>query len=410
MARDVPSQRELGEVGDPGTYRPCMVLLYGNVMVAPITTTSSTSYWAGYFPGWPAGRMGNRVSQTRRKQRRPYNLVLPYDVRAYQVVSPSMDGNIDAANLYGTYHDASKAFDVDTLEYLGYVEFARRTAREKFSGALSESASLAVSLAERKQAMTMIERRCLSLYRMVKALKRFDFNLAAHELALAGVDQPFREANRMRRSGRLRSGSHYFADNYLEFHFGWSPMVADIVSALDVLQQPIPFGPVSGRGRYSGNRKWLSEQNGQFGSCESNHAFEVFVKCGANVYVSNPNLWLANKLGLINPALVAMELVSYSFVADWFVNLSDFLGQFTEFAGLTVADQYTSVKTKDTSSWYRHIGNLQSPVADLGVNVERDFYRINTLPGVKLGLRKPWRLSPRRAFAACSLLVQQMRR
>lgn len=51
--------------------------------------------------------------------------------------------------------------------------------------------------------------------------------------------------------------------------------------------------------------------------------------------VTNPNLLLANQLGLVNPASVIWETTKYSFIVDWFVNVSGFIDNFTSHLGLS---------------------------------------------------------------------------
>lgn len=51
--------------------------------------------------------------------------------------------------------------------------------------------------------------------------------------------------------------------------------------------------------------------------------------------VTNPNLLLANQLGLVNPASVIWETTKFSFIVDWFVNVSGFIDNFTSHLGLS---------------------------------------------------------------------------
>lgn len=83
---------------------------------------------------------------------------------------------------------------------------------------------------------------------------------------------------------------------------------------------------------------------------------------------SNPNLLLANRLGLINPQLWLWELTPWSFVVDWWLPVGTFLNNFTasvglDFTGLsitrtykgdgTISCDYTSQQSlKFTGTWY----------------------------------------------------------
>ncbi len=63
---------------------------------------------------------------------------------------------------------------------------------------------------------------------------------------------------------------------------------------------------------------------------------------GCEVTISNPNLYLANNLGLANPAIVVWELIPFSFVVDWFVTVGQFLENGSAWLGLTVTKPYTT--------------------------------------------------------------------
>lgn len=60
------------------------------------------------------------------------------------------------------------------------------------------------------------------------------------------------------------------------------------------------------------------------------------------VCVRNKTLMRLEQFGLANPAVVAWELVPFSFVADWFVGVGDYLAAQTALLGLEVLDGGTS--------------------------------------------------------------------
>lgn len=60
------------------------------------------------------------------------------------------------------------------------------------------------------------------------------------------------------------------------------------------------------------------------------------------VCVRNKTLMRLEQFGLANPTAVAWELVPFSFVADWFVGIGDYLAAQTALLGLEVLDGGTS--------------------------------------------------------------------
>jgi hypothetical protein len=116
---------------------------------------------------------------------------------------------------------------------------------------------------------------------------------------------------------------------------------------------------------------------------------------------------LASRLGLINPASVAWELVPFSFVVDWFTGFGSYLDSFTELAGLSVSQEYSTMYAKcemHTRCWYEY-----NPSHD-GEFAWNQHYMRRTL-----GLSRPLPVAPRllnfgdsltRAATAVSLLTQ----
>jgi hypothetical protein len=84
------------------------------------------------------------------------------------------------------------------------------------------------------------------------------------------------------------------------------------------------------------------------------------VTYSAGVDIANPNLWLANRMGVINPAVVAWDLVPWSFVVNMFVNVNAVLGSFTDLVGLnltnvSVTKSYTLLQEEVVyTKWSEH--------------------------------------------------------
>jgi hypothetical protein len=130
---------------------------------------------------------------------------------------------------------------------------------------------------------------------------------------------------------------------------------------------------------------------------------------GAEIFVSNPNLYLANKLGFVNPGVIAWELVPFSFVIDWFVPVGNFLSQWTDFVGLTLQKAYTT-KTAYTEDRDRYLLLIPPGVRDdknykLWYQMRRDL----GISSYKLGRNRVTGLSPVRGITAVSLLLQKLR-
>ncbi len=127
------------------------------------------------------------------------------------------------------------------------------------------------------------------------------------------------------------------ANRHLEVVFGWDPLIQDVKGAFTSLcQHAVPPEWVRGSGktfiqRETGLDDTYTVTLKQWeGWCRT-------VYC-CNVNISNPNLWLANRAGLIALPAVAWDLVPWSFVVNMFVNVNTILGALTDEVGLNLTD------------------------------------------------------------------------
>lgn len=382
---------------------------------------------------------GITISRKWYRQAKPFTKPLPWTYEYRQIQSWSTN----EPGFWAAGHSSAN-FD------LSVNPDAYNEAYARFKERMGVAASLSVTLAEQKQARDMLSKRCVQLATFVTQLRKLDFKSAAQTLGVTapplqvrkrkkGRLQPFEYAvwrddgsgsvdKRARKfylkkgprapskvepreRGLIREDSHKaFANNYLEFHFGWSPLLADIGNAVEVMQNRTPPFKVKGKARTTTRRTTQIEPDAK----ETwRHEIECAVRIEARVEVSNPNLYLANQMGFVNPATVAWELVPYSFVIDWFVNVSDVLGSATDYMGLTLMDPFYTTLSRDRVT-YRYekiygssaVGSVVKTGTFLGVRVQRT---IGPPPGPTLKMRPAWDMSWRRGLAAISLLIQKMR-
>lgn len=159
---------------------------------------------------------------------------------------------------------------------------------------------------------------------------------------------------------------------WLWWSYGVKPLAGDMYNALDVLQRPLPEMEISGSGSGTNTVKYGPET----------YVFKSKIRISANVRVNNPNLFLANQLGLTNPVQWINEGIAFSFVVDWFSNLSQVISQMTDFVGLEIVGPMTAEKSSvhhtyvwwgatDVKEWTRYRRTLSIPEAKLRFAYER---------------------------------------
>lgn len=295
-----------------------------------------------------------------------------------------------------------------TREFLRAISDTESTARERFNSKLRDQAEVGATLAEARQSVDMIQKRSQQMFRFTRALRRFDFVRAGQilgQVVYGKERQYYRQTPQGPKPLRLRRNARAFSSNFLEYSFGWAPLVHDIGSAVNIIGSPdVGNADVRGGARtvdtYS-KRVYAGAYQGQHAHMSGSHQFTVIATCRANVRVTNPNVSLAAQLGLVNPAAVLWEIVPFSFVVDYFVNVQSYLENYTSTLGLELSNEQSTTYVKDLCT------GLQTWTGG-GYNlVVSNYYRHtrrNSLPEVKLRLKEVT-LPVGRALTSISLLV-----
>lgn len=231
--------------------------------------------------------------------------VISYPTRDGVFWAPVLGASITRDYRMPTY--GAKPFDLGPM---------RNKIRAKFDGKLRYgSASMGVTLASWNQSQAMIVKRMGTAQR--------------------SLDRTYMRLSRDRRLlGHLRKEKEPLANQILEVEFGWMPLMQDIKAAFTtVVQHAIPDSQVVSRANavYMPSA-WVSNNPGYW------YQWNGLAKgtYSARVRISNPNLWLANRMGLINLPGVAWDLVPWSFVVNMFGNFNQLISSLTSEVGLTI--------------------------------------------------------------------------
>jgi hypothetical protein len=303
-------------------------------------------------------------------------------------------GKGDAPNIKSGYYASSpvgsgllSGVDSQTAYNKAYASLVNK---------VRSSPEVGVNIAERKQAMNSIAVRGTQLLNAARALRHGSVGRFLEALHIIDARGKYR---------RIRPDEA--AGVWLEYHFGWEPLFKDIYEAVDLLQHGFRANHVWGKGN-TGFKQYLRDyvQSGSHYVDEWVH--RMCVRMGCTVSVSNPNLQLASQLGLINPIAIAWELVPFSFVVDWVYPVGQFLNSWTDFAGLTLTDTYTTTYAVCRGSYtetYLATGALILEQKGNAYGIKR--VKTLTFP---VPVLRPFKLdiSPTRGATAIALLVQEL--
>lgn len=285
-------------------------------MSRPLTRTQTT-YFSGSYPNrsYYMGRSGWTGDHV---------IPLRYDAKECTSTRgqyPNGNGYfVDAPNTFSSYefhsYDGIPPWSVPAANS-AYAEL-----REALLGSESQ---VGAALGEWRSSLDMIANRASQLAHSAIALRRRNF------VYLLSVWR-----SRPHKPGSPEHGKARKAANlWLEWSFGWKPLLGDIKSAADQISEPLPDAKPC-----VGARSDSEVSYNNWGYLVENFHRNVTHRMGAAAKLTSPNLFLASQLGLVNPLSVAWELIPGSFVADWMFDIGSFLGSMSDFIGVEVINPW----------------------------------------------------------------------
>lgn len=143
-----------------------------------------------------------------------------------------------------------------------------------------------------------------------------------------------------------------FANKWLEIQYGWKPLISDLFGLADALCSKIQGGLVIFKEVHHSEtfrfyRRHLDTRG--FGNwIDRDETHEWRLKGKARYIIREPKLKTLTQIGVTNPALLAWELIPYSFVIDWLIPVGDHLAAMDSLNGvsqLVVQKGHKQVKT-----------------------------------------------------------------
>lgn len=356
-------------------------------MVTPITGPITTSRNLNDSFGI------NYLSETRRqyKQKPPFTLNLPYLRNLTERITFSRNGNYGSVWGAGTPPPA-----LTTAMNREWVRL-NNSSYDKLRSQTYTRAELGVDLVEYKQSVRMIVSTVSALTKASRSIRRGNFAEAAHALRMKYVPPGV-------------SLKKSFANNFLEYRFGWSPLVGTVYDCLEIMNDPKMWFGIE-RARSATNL--YVNLNADTGSVILDNTFwsgRMMVTQGLRVRgIKNQTLFTLDQLGLINPAEIVWNLIPFSFVVDWFGSVGDYLRSSTDFSGLVIDSQFVTSYAK-LFGQYRAYRKIDRAPGQFATYEKIYCERTTTLTGVALSTKRMKPPSAVRAATAISLLLQQLKK
>lgn len=123
---------------------------------------------------------------------------------------------------------------------------------------------------------------------------------------------------------------------WLEYHLAWRPVIQDIYNGCRMLSEPVwETTPVLSSKSTTERINRSHPRDWRFAEVDISD-IKAYVRIQGNVKVTNPNAYLLNRTGLINPVLIAWQLSPLTMFIDWMWNVSGFLQSYTDQVGWTL--------------------------------------------------------------------------
>lgn len=212
--------------------------------------------------------------------------------------------------------------------------------------------NLAQLFAERQKTANTVGDAAMKLVTAFGRLRRGDFKGAASAM---GVPPARRGQSRFSRDYAKR-GAKALGGGWLSLQYGWKPILNDVHGAAEHLAtlglQPVYVTTRKSKKRITpGDSFTYTKQE----SLETRKLIEgsrvTVVKYGVTYHKSpNPNQTL-KEVGITNPALLAWELLPYSFVVDWFLPIGSWISTFDATLGLEFHSGYKTLFSKVATTY-----------------------------------------------------------
>lgn len=264
------------------------------------------------------------------RQARPIDRVLPYTKTVYSGADRLVNTQgVDT----GWIKNVSFGYWSHPDSYRYYTDALNR-AIAQFESRISDSAGYAENIAQFGKTVSMFNTYISKTAEVLKAIKQKDLWKVGHLLEMD--TEPAYPGGRRR---NVPSKRKRFSQNVLAYEYGLKPLMLDVESTLRFLCEA-DLGSYRVRSG-ANNRLVINEFQAYpstgdgYGSQRKTATFDVGVRINGRVRVTNPNLFLADRMGLIDIAL-PWKLIPFSFIVDWFVNVEQVVSSWSGHFGFEI--------------------------------------------------------------------------
>lgn len=328
--------------GPKGGMQPYDVSIYGGVIQrgsAPLFVMSTVQSDArtAYASLWDITsnnngdyKQPNNQSYQHKRVIRPNGLIHMYvgHPSSSKTTGPhnSFDGAWPSMGNHSPFENTSSS---EMVYWNSYLKVSKSAAYARFSNRLRDSeVNLAVDIAEMRQGVEMIEKRLMDVINLARMARRKAFHIS-----------------RRNPNDPTKTPWAIIGNTWLEYQYGWRPLLGTVFGLLKHYHQPAEKFRVKGSNKFQTERSFQPPSQNAYGfvSVVRQQVISIAVY-SCDYRVNNRALNDLGRLTSLNPIAIAWELVPYSFVADWFVDVGGYLEQWetAQAQGLEFLRGYTT--------------------------------------------------------------------
>lgn len=270
----------------------------------------------------------------------------------------SMEGSFNRTNCGQYLGNPLTLPDRDEATYQGLYDTC---SNELLSKLKDQDINLPLFYVERKRTMDLILTNLGSLTGFLDGLNKGNLRKAAGSL---GITVTSKESGVYRRMYE-KNPAKAMASLFLQFQYGWKPLLQDIYGALKFIEKQLKPGQtkpfkVSVTKKEKVKQELFSDQ-GLGGALQVKQTLRMsyVVKMSVEYQISNSRLHTLASLGITNPGAVAWEALPFSFIADWVLPIGTFISSLDSTIGLEFLRGTVSSKYQCENSAFSH-GSAQT--------------------------------------------------
>lgn len=214
-----------------------------------------------------------------------------------------------------------------------FFDSAANKALDKLYDKMGQLSDLRVAWKERQTAVDQLTSGIRSLVTIIRAVKRRDPKIVRKVL------------RKYKNEPDIHDLVKTPAGLWLGYWFGVAPTVSDIHHAAGIFNHEFPVLKLDAVGGFSDEV-----------AHSDTHSTIYRLKCkiGGNIVGIDPHVSLASRLGFGQPLSVGLEMVPFSWLVGYFVNIDQLVRNLEpQFPGIQIADKYTTyVGEYSSAEWY----------------------------------------------------------